>query len=191
MMAKLRCVGLFTLLLAGHVAARETAPALPAQMNVENLPPLGPLFFTPAERDELDRIRVGIASGDDAQHASRTMQFNGMMQKNGGNAVIWINGERYRGRPIAGATVASKALSDSTIVVHLPPPDARDMSLHVGQTLDPAGGNLREVYQRPPQELNQLLQLLAKRGAAPAPKAEKGTQGKAAPGSSGAGAGKP
>jgi hypothetical protein len=160
-------------------------------MKVDNLPQLGPLFFTPAERDELDRIRVGISESDDPTNASRTMQFNGMMQKNGGNAVIWINGARYRGRPIAGAMVEGKALSDSTIVVHLPPPAARDMALHVGQTLDPAGGNLREVYQRPPQELNQLLQLLAKRGAPPAAKGDKGAAGKPGAGSTSSSASKP
>jgi hypothetical protein len=134
---------------------------------------LGPLFFTASERAELERIRAGIASSDDPTHASRTMQLDGMMQKNGEAAVIWINGERYKGREIAGAKLSQSALNASTIIVHLPPPDARDMVLKVGQTIDPAGGNLREVYQRPPQELNQLLQLLSKRGSLPQTKEGK------------------
>ena len=146
--------------------AADTRPPLPTPPEPK-LPDVGRLFFTPGERAELDRIRVGILDSVDPNHAARTMQLDGVVQQTGKAAVYWINGQRYKGREIAGATITPTALSSSTVVVHLPPPDARDMALKVGQTLDPAGGNLREVYQRPPQELNQLLQLLSKRGQAP------------------------
>ena len=146
--------------------AAEAPPTVPTPPEPK-LPEVGRLFFTPAERAELDRIRVGILDSVDPSHAARTMQLDGVVQQTGKAAVYWINGQRYKGREIAGATVTPTALSSSTVVVRLPPPDAREMALKVGQTLDPAGGNLREVYQRPPQELNQLLQILSKRGQAP------------------------
>ena len=160
------------------------APATPPAPPEPKLPEVGRLFFTPAERAELDRIRVGILDSVDPTHAARTMQLDGVVQQTGIAPVYWINGQRYKGREIAGASVTPTALSSSTVVVHLPPPDPRDMALKVGQTLDPAGGNLREVYQRPPQELNQLLQVLSKRGQAPQKKEKDatGTAPAAAPG---------
>ncbi|WP_269533644.1 hypothetical protein [Chitinimonas sp. BJYL2] len=127
---------------------------------------LGKLFFSPSERAELDRIRAGIMDSDDPARAARTLRLDGMVQKNDQQPIIWVNGLRHKGHDIAGASITPTKLSASTLEVSLPPPDARAMYLKVGQTLDPAGGNLREVYQRPPQELNQLLQLLSRRGAA-------------------------
>ncbi|QDQ26515.1 hypothetical protein FNU76_09110 [Chitinimonas arctica] len=152
-------------------AAEPAAPATPA---------LNRLFFTAAERDELDRIRVGVLDNSDARHA-RTLELNGIVQKNGEPPLLWINGSRYKGHDIAGARIAPAALSASTMLISMPAPDPREMVLKVGQTLDPAGGNLREVYQRPPQELNQLLQLLSRRGPPPPQKAEGKDKGKAPP----------
>ncbi len=138
---------------------------------------LGRLFFSPAERMELDRIRVGI---QDSADASRTVRLDGIVQQNNQPPVLWINGTRYQGRDIAGASIANRNLSASTLVVSMPPPQARDMVLKVGQTLDPAGGNLREVYQRPPQELNQLLQLLSRRSGTSQPQATEAKDKKTA-----------
>jgi hypothetical protein len=128
---------------------------------------LGRLFFTPAERNELDRIRIGISDNADPTVNNRTLRLDGVVQKNGQAPLLWVNGRRYKGTEIGGATLNPSTLNASTVAVSLPPPDPRDMKLKVGQTLDPAGGNLREVYQRPPQELNVLLQMLGKRGTVP------------------------
>jgi hypothetical protein len=144
--------------------ANQTAPMAPPTNPTE---PLGRLFFNQAERDELDRIRVGIADSADPTENRRTVHLDGMLRRNGNTPILWVNGRQYKGKDIAGAILNPLALDASTVVASLPPPDPRDVRLKVGQTLDPAGGNLREVYQRPPQELNLLLQMLGKRGATP------------------------
>ncbi|WP_374355328.1 hypothetical protein [Chitinimonas sp.] len=127
-------------------------------------PPIGRLFFSQAERDELDRIRVGIESAD----SGRDIRLDGIVLRHGKPPIVWVNGKRFRGGSVAGASVQATGLDASTMVVTLPPPDPRNVRIRVGQTLDPAGGNLREVYQRPPQELNLLLQALGRRGQPPA-----------------------
>jgi hypothetical protein len=137
-------------------AKQAPPPAIPGTA-------IGRLFFTAAERDELDRLRAGIQDGDELGGA-RTLRLDGVLSQSGQLPLIWVNGKRYVGRDVAGASLSARPLNASTIVVSLPPPDPRNMRLQVGQTLDPAGGNLREVYQRPPQELNMLLQVLGKRG---------------------------
>jgi hypothetical protein len=50
---------------------------------------LGRLFFTPAQRAQLDHGKPqGSASGDNR----RTLTVNGIVQKHGGRRTVWING---------------------------------------------------------------------------------------------------
>lgn len=166
---------LLTLVLPAALAAPLFAsptggvpPQPQARAQAQSSEDIGRLFFTPNERDELDRIRIGI--NDSTGENLRTVRLDGVVQRNGAAPQFWVNGRPYKGLDVAGASIYNTPINASTIVVGLPPPDAHFVSLSVGQTLDPAGGNLREVYQRPPQELNLLLQVLGKRGEATKPK---------------------
>lgn len=129
--------------------------------------PLGRLFFSPAERAELDRVRAGIIDQQNPATTSRTVRLDGMLQRQGKAPVLWVNGTRWKGDPVAGATLLPLGSSSGTLRVRMPGQTTPDRILKVGQTLDPAGGNLREVYQRPPQELNPLLRSLSQRGKLP------------------------
>lgn len=150
----------------GALLAAQALSAAPPQPS--EVDPLGRIFFTPRDRAELDRIRLGITDSEQTGDSSRTVRLDGIVQRSGKPPLIWINGTRYQGHDVAGAAIMPNTVSASTLVVGMPPPEATQMTLKVGQTLDPAGGNLREVYQRPPQELNQLLQRLSGRSNASA-----------------------
>lgn len=50
---------------------------------------LGRLFFTPAERTQLDR---GKPQGSAPGSTRGTLTVNGIVQKHGGSRTVWING---------------------------------------------------------------------------------------------------
>lgn len=53
---------------------------------------LGRLFYSVSERDQLERQHV--LSVDDASTDSRSIIVNGVIQRDGGKRVIWVNGRQ-------------------------------------------------------------------------------------------------
>lgn len=66
---------------------------------------LGRLFFTQNERAQLERQHV--LSADEAGDDSRSLIVNGMIQRNGGKRIIWINGEQQPAGSADSRTPAS------------------------------------------------------------------------------------
>lgn len=56
---------------------------------VANAEQLGRLFFTPAQRAELE---YGRQQNDNTPDNSRSLTVNGIVQKHGGERTVWING---------------------------------------------------------------------------------------------------
>lgn len=55
---------------------------------------LGTLFYTPAERDQLDRLRRGEATQEaPAQSAGRRHSVGGYVERSDGRGVVWIDGK--------------------------------------------------------------------------------------------------
>lgn len=75
--------------------------ASPATQSAE----LGRLFFTQDERAQLERRHVLTA--DEAGNETRTLTVNGMIQRDGGKRVIWINGEQQAAGSADSRTSAS------------------------------------------------------------------------------------
>ncbi|WP_407897288.1 hypothetical protein [Ferrigenium sp. UT5] len=69
-----------------------------------NAAELGRLFFTPQERAQLE-IQGAVKSDAPAQRDSLTV--NGMIQKNGGKRIFWINGEKQEAVAATGKAPAS------------------------------------------------------------------------------------
>lgn len=66
---------------------------------------LGRLFYSPNERAQLERQHV--LSADEAGNDSRSLVVNGMIQRDGGKRIIWINGEQQNAGPSDSRTPAS------------------------------------------------------------------------------------
>jgi hypothetical protein len=66
---------------------------------------LGRLFFSQSERAQLERQHV--LSADEAGDDSRSLVVNGMIQRDGGKRVIWINGEQQPAGSADSRTPAS------------------------------------------------------------------------------------
>ena len=64
----------FALIATTHVQAKE----------------LGRLFFTPEERNQMDANYVREAKPD--SDGRRSLSLNGIVQRQGGDRVVWING---------------------------------------------------------------------------------------------------
>jgi len=86
---------------------------------------LGRLFFAPNERAQLDRQHV--LSADEAGNDSNSLLVNGMIQRDGGKRIIWINGEQQ-------AAGSADARTPATVPVILPGKSA-PVEVKVGQRL--------------------------------------------------------
>lgn len=118
------------LLLAGAVAVAAEPP------------PLGRVFFAPAERQALDAARDGSVTTA-AAAGSGTVTVDGVVRRSTGADVVWVNGS-------AGAdAVRSAPDRRATVVVEAA---GRRVRLKPGQAFDPATGRVRDCVgcRRPP-----------------------------------------
>lgn len=115
-------------LIALMLALPGAAPPALAQQ-----PGLGRLFFTPQQRQELDRrrnsnIQASVITAEDL------VTINGRVSRSSGRTTTWINGvpqeDTYRGPDPARVTVPKGE-------------DAGEVSLRVGDTLDRVKGETR------------------------------------------------
>ncbi|GAB5605439.1 hypothetical protein [Sideroxyarcus sp. TK5] len=97
---------------------------------------LGRLFFTQNERAQLERQHV--LSADDAGNDSHSLVVNGMIQRDGGKRIIWINGEQQ-------AAGTADARAPATVPVILPG-KTESVKVKVGQRL------LLDSPEAPPAE---------------------------------------
>jgi hypothetical protein len=105
--------------------------ALPAPALADDL---GRLFFTPQERQELDRRRASnvVERSETPPPAQSPVTVNGRVTRSGGKTTTWINGvahdDTYRSRDPARIGV-------------------RGRSVKVGETLDPSRGAVTDPLQ--------------------------------------------
>lgn len=62
---------------------------------------LGRLFFTPAERNQLDQQQKQYAlrsqmQGSDNNNAQPSITVNGLIKRSDGSRIVWINGQQQR-----------------------------------------------------------------------------------------------
>jgi hypothetical protein len=116
-------LGLRAALAAALVAGASLAPARPAAAD-----DLGRLFFTPQQRQELDRRRASNVQEKEVVIES-SVTVSGQVSRSSGKTTTWVNGvpqyDTYSGRDPAR--------------VHLP-----DGTIKIGQTLDRARGEVRD-----------------------------------------------
>ncbi len=110
----------------------------------------GRLFFTPAERAALDRARAQNIAIQNRQGNPNTsdLTLNGVIQRSDGKETFWVNG-----RPIDnGADAADPRLLPGRQGHKLEMPLTHDAyRLKVGQSINPATGQVTESYSTRPQ----------------------------------------
>jgi hypothetical protein len=115
-----------TLLAAGLVAVANLLPAAPAAADE-----LGRLFFTPQQRQELDRRRASNIQEKEVVIES-SVTVNGHVARSSGKTTTWVN----------GVPQYDTHSSRDPARVHL-----QDGTLKIGQTLDRARGEVKDNLQ--------------------------------------------
>jgi hypothetical protein len=101
--------------------------------------PLGRLFFTPDERERLERQRARPPA--EAKPSLPGVTVNGVVQRSDGKAVVWVNGvPRPASAPAAENGLAARPLDAATVVVTTP---EGKVQVKVGETVWLAPGEGR------------------------------------------------
>jgi hypothetical protein len=115
---------------------------------------LGRLFFTPEQRAALEEARrkniraeelTAQAAAKPKAPAPRAVVVNGVLMRNDGMAVIWVNGKAVENQTRDGLRVSPTASRES--VVLRDPAKGRALRLKVGQRADLLSGRVEENYE--------------------------------------------
>jgi hypothetical protein len=98
---------------------------------------LGRLFFTPQQREDLDRRRATNRAEEEAppQIKEGPLTLNGQVQRSSGRTTTWINGAPQYDNPPS---------RDPARVTVVPNEGEPGVSLKVGETYERAGGAIRD-----------------------------------------------
>lgn len=110
--------------------------ALPARPAISE--ELGRLFFTPAQRAELDaRRRARVPDRPAAAVVAPTTKLDGYVKRSSGPSTVWVNGEPLPAGPGEPARIGPK--------VSIPVGEGRRAALKPGEELDRGTGEVRDV----------------------------------------------
>jgi hypothetical protein len=141
--------------------------------------PLGKLFFSPAQRAQLDQARsqksrVTLASENpqEAAPAPEVVTFTGVVKRSDGKSTIWINNRAVAdGAAPSGVPLTGTVGKDGTVSLRSPQGE-RTIQLKVGQSVELLSGTVEEPYARKPPASTEV--------AAAKPAAKRPAEGKSA-----------
>lgn len=119
---------------------------------------LGRLFFTPAQRVQLDESRRRPAAPEPVRDVAivpqpvqpQSLSVDGIVRRNDGQATVWLN-RKPTAAPQAGGPVRIGPVRDATEGADLRLPDSgRQVRIKVGQEVDVQSGRVQERYRQPP-----------------------------------------
>jgi hypothetical protein len=133
-MAMTRLAALLAVVLAGPAAGQ--------------VPELGRLFFTPAQRAELDarrRARVPDKPAAAPVTESPITRVNGAVRRAGGKSTVWVNGEMIpEGTLPDAARLLPRSQGPGRVAVPAGE-GSKHYDLRVGESLDRGSGEVRDV----------------------------------------------
>jgi hypothetical protein len=122
-------------------------------------PPVGRLFFTPAERAALENARrrniraeelAAEAAKRPAAPRARSVIVSGVVQRSDGESFAWVNGKSVEGQTGDGLRVRHTAQPNRVVVYD--PDKGRMVQVKVGQRADLTTGQVEENYERRKRE---------------------------------------
>jgi len=125
--------------------------------------PFGRLFFTPAERAQLDVARTqkqrvpqagapGTAetAAPPAPPAPQIITYSGIVRRNDGSAVLWLNNRPVDAKDaLSGLAVKGRVRPDGTVTMQSPQ-SGTNIELKVGQRAELQSGKVGEARPAPP-----------------------------------------
>jgi hypothetical protein len=118
--------------------------------------PLGRLFFTPAERAQLDVARVqkhvppaAPAQQADAPSAPQVITYSGIVRRSDGKATLWLNNKPVDEKEgLSGLAVKGKVNPDGRVTLRVPE-TGTSIELKVGQSAELQTGRVGELRREP------------------------------------------
>jgi hypothetical protein len=116
--------------------------------------PLGRLFYTPAQRAQLDAARgqkgraaVGVEP-DQPSPLPEVVTYDGVVRRSDGKTTIWLNNRAINdGKVQSGAPVTSRLRPDGSVNLGIAQSD-RSVNLKVGQSIEIVSGTIGEPHSR-------------------------------------------
>ena len=125
--------------------------AAPHAMSAEAL---GRLFFTPAERQQLDQARlrkqtpVQAAEASPAPEPPQVLTYSGIVRRSDGKSVLWLNNQPVDEKEaLSSHSVSGRIRNDGSVTVRVPQ-SGRTVDLKVGQSVELPSGNVAEAGPR-------------------------------------------
>ena len=161
-----------------HVAA-QAVPATPAAAKPPE--PLGRMFFTPAQRAQLDvartqRARATLATEkteevSTAAPVPQTLTYDGAVRRSDGKTTVWINSRPINDKdPAGGAVIVGRVRPDGGVSLQMPQ-SGRTVDLKPGQSVELLSGQVEDGLTRKPAAQAELKPPAPK--TAPGAKADK------------------
>jgi hypothetical protein len=117
---------------------------------------LGRLFFTPAERQQLDQTRLRkqvpapttTAQTVPPPEAPQVLTYSGIVRRSDGKAVLWLNNQPVEEKEaLSSHAVSGRIRNDGSVTVRVPQ-SGRTVDLKVGQSVELPSGNVAEAGPR-------------------------------------------
>ena len=115
---------------------------------------MGRLFFTPAQRAQLDTARqrnvrapIPGEQPEEAQPLPQEVTVNGMIRRNDGRTTVWLNNKMVApDAQTVGGSVEVRPRGDGGVTLALPQ-SGRSVDLKVGQSVEALSGQISDVYR--------------------------------------------
>jgi len=137
----------------GAAAAQAAKPA------TREAEPLGRMFFTPAQRAQLDvartqRARTTLATEQTeevvtAAPVPQTITYDGMVRRSDGKTTVWINSRPVNDKETAGAAIVGRVHANGAVSLQVPQ-SGRSVELKPGQSIELLSGAIEEGFSRKP-----------------------------------------
>jgi hypothetical protein len=121
--------------------------------------PVGRMFFTPAQRAQLDiartqRARVTLATEKTEEVATaapvpQTLTYDGVVRRADGSSTVWINSRPVNPKDPAGPVIVGRVRADGGISLQMPQ-TGRTVDLKPGQSVELLSGQIEERFARKP-----------------------------------------
>lgn len=116
--------------------------------------PLGRLFFTPAQRAQLDaaraqKSRAALSSEKPEETAPvpDILTYGGAVRRSDGKSTVWINNRAVHDREAASGVTVGQVRPNGTLTLQVPQTN-RSVELKVGQSVEVVSGTIEEPYSR-------------------------------------------
>jgi hypothetical protein len=119
--------------------------------------PIGRLFFTPAERAQLDNARAqkrvpqpaAAAQPVDTRPETQVVTYNGIVRRSDGKSILWLNNKPADEKEaLSGLAITGRVRSDGGVTLQVPG-SGSSVDLKVGQRAELQTGKVSESRPEP------------------------------------------